>query len=343
MNKKLKMMDKRKIYGSILGGIIFLITILSFTYAFYYWRSSNTIVTFNISDSQFYCETDIDSSVSSLSPVLDYKDGSYQTFKVNNIGGSDTTFSLSMNVSICNNDSNDDCSVFQDESFKYKLMLDPTGGSRDCHADDTNCTLVGEGSFSSIHKGMNTLISSINLPNNSKYQYYFFMYIDGDMQNPVNLQNSSMTSSLGVCDIVVFFEPNGDGASVSSTYKKVTYGNTYGDLPTPTRNDAIVSFNSNDGSSASSQTVQFNFDGWFFEQEFTNQLLSTTIVNKTTNHIVYAKWTPDGSVTLPSVTKDGYDFTGWYSDSALTNRVGGINDTYPPLKRAFNRALIFYL
>ena len=293
MNKKLKMMDKRKIYGSILGGIIFLITILSFTYAFYYWRSSNTIVTFNISDSQFYCETDIDSSVSSLSPVLDYKDGSYQTFKVNNIGGSDTTFSLSMNVSICNNDSNDDCSVFQDESFKYKLMLDPTGGSRDCHADDTNCTLVGGGSFSSIHKGMNTLISSINLPNNSKYQYYFFMYIDGDMQNPVNLQNSSMTSSLGVCDIVVFFEPNGEGASVSPTYKKVIYGNTYGTLPTATRSDAVVSFNSNGGSSASSQTVQFDFE-WNRSQDGTGASVSeSTLVTDTTNHTLYAKWTPD--------------------------------------------------
>ena len=88
----------RKLIGTILGLILFSITVISITYAYYSWRSSNTDVTFNIDDSYFYCETNLDSSVSSLAPTNDYRNGSVQTFHVNNIGRSDTTFSLSMNL-----------------------------------------------------------------------------------------------------------------------------------------------------------------------------------------------------------------------------------------------------
>ena len=48
--------DKRKILGSILGSLMFLVVILALTYAFYIWRGDNTLVTFNINDSYSYCE-----------------------------------------------------------------------------------------------------------------------------------------------------------------------------------------------------------------------------------------------------------------------------------------------
>ena len=122
-------MNRRKLLGTIIGIILFMITVISFTYAFYSWRSSDTDVTFNINDSYFYCETDIDSSVSSLAPVTNYRSGSYQTFHVNNIGRSDVTFSLTMNITSISD-------VLKDQSFKYMLVYDPTNGSRDCTAAD---------------------------------------------------------------------------------------------------------------------------------------------------------------------------------------------------------------
>ena len=93
------MFPKRKILGAIIGILLFAATVVSFTYAYYSWRSSNTNITFNINDTYFYCETDIDSSVSSsLAPVTDYKNGQLHKFKVNNVANRDTTFSLSMNM-----------------------------------------------------------------------------------------------------------------------------------------------------------------------------------------------------------------------------------------------------
>jgi len=44
---------------------------------------------------------------------------------------------------------------------------------------------------------------------------------------------------------------------------------------------------------------------------------------------LYANWTL-GSITLPSATKSGHRFDGWYSDSALSNKVGDAGASYTP-------------
>ena len=46
-------MDKRKFWGSILGTTMFLVMLLGLTYAYYTWRSSDTSLTFSISDAYF--------------------------------------------------------------------------------------------------------------------------------------------------------------------------------------------------------------------------------------------------------------------------------------------------
>ena len=335
--------DKRKLFGTILGLIMFSLTIVSLTYAYYSWRSSNTVVTFNIQDNVFFCETNINSSVSNLSPVNDYKQGTHQSFIVKNIGRQDTTFSLTMNVTNISSD------VIKDESFKYRLMLDPTGGSNNCSVDDTNCTLVGQGNFANIKVGMNTLVQSINLPNNSRYQYYFFMYLDGSMSNPTGIQNQSMTSTLGVCDIYTNLD-KGICDSVSPNCLKLTADSTYGTavscsnpngsnvgLPNATIANRVVNFNSNASgvSNPTSQTVTYSFNGWYRNSGFTgNAVTNSTAVTTTENETLYAKCSPSnpasGSITLPSVTRDGYSFLGWYDASSGGNKVGDAGSTYTP-------------
>ncbi|MFA6867500.1 MAG: InlB B-repeat-containing protein, partial [Clostridia bacterium] len=85
----------------------------------------------------------------------------------------------------------------------------------------------------------------------------------------------------------------------------------------------------------------FIFEGWFFDKEYSNQFLATTYKDTSLNSdiVVYAKWRNenDCKITfenaenlvvdfilvkkgskieeLPSPTKDGYEFYGWYSDS----------------------------
>lgn len=122
-----------------------------------------------------------------------------------------------------------------------------------------------------------------------------------------------------------------DGTTAPTT-KVVTYNDAYGELPNPTREN-------------------YNFGGWYLEEEFTNGVTSTNTVTTADNHTLYAKWTAkeynityvlnDGTIngtyankytygvgaTLPTdVTKDGYTFKGWYENEGLTgDRVNSIS------------------
>ena len=320
------MFNKRKIIGFIVGLILFSITVTSLSYAYYSWQSSNTDITFNINDQYFYCETDINSSISNLSPVNDYKDGVLHKFKVNNVANKDTTFSITMNIS-----SIDD--ALKHESFKYKLVVDKTNGANNCQAGASGCEAVAEGNFKNVHIGNNTLVPSINLPNNSRYEYYFFIYIDGTMSNPTAMQTSSMVATLGVCDIYVTFDTTEGDTTVNPKYKKVIEGDKYGTLPTPVRNNAVVTYNYNGatgGNSTTTDTVSFTFGGWYKETGFTNVVTANTEVTSSVNHTLYPKWTASKVITLPTPTKTGFTFGGWYSNSELTSNVGNGGSQYRP-------------
>ena len=118
-------------------------------------------------------------------------------------------------------------------------------------------------------------------------------------------------------DILVTFDVNGGAQSPSNML--VTYDAPYGELPTPTR-------------------IGYNFVGWYTAESGGTLVTAATIVTTETNHTLYAMWTaktdiiitfdPQGgtpspankSVTydsaygeLPTVTKAGYDFVGWYT------------------------------
>lgn len=119
-----------------------------------------------------------------------------------------------------------------------------------------------------------------------------------------------------------------------------------------TKNSYTVSFNSNNGSSVSSQSVSEGdtatvpdaptraghvFEGWYSEAGLNEAYSFTTPVMN--NLTLYAKWTAiytvtfnsnggssvdnqsmenGGNATEPAVpTRDGYVFNGWYSDAAL--------------------------
>ena len=116
----------------------------------------------------------------------------------------------------------------------------------------------------------------------------------------------------------VIFDAN--GGSVSTTSKTVTYDSTYGTLPTPTR-------------------TGYTFSGWYLNDVKT---VSTTTVKTASGHTLIAKWTANsytvtfnangGSVsttsktvtyystygTLPTPTRTGYTFDGWYLNDVKT-------------------------
>ena len=95
-----------------------------------------------------------------------------------------------------------------------------------------------------------------------------------------------------------------------------------------------VTYNSNGGNSLSNATATYSFAGWATSASgsvaYANQA-SVTNLSSTNGATVnlYAKWT-SSSVTLPTPTRVGYTFGGWYSDSTLTTSVGAGGASYTP-------------
>ncbi len=125
----------------------------------------------------------------------------------------------------------------------------------------------------------------------------------------------------------VTFNPHGGTTPTAS--KTVTYGSTYGTLPTPTR-------------------TGYTFNGWYTTTiSGGTKITSSTNVTLTENQTLYAHWTantytvtfnPHGGTTptasktvaygstygtLPTPTRTGYTFNGWYT----TTISGGIKIT----------------
>ena len=119
---------------------------------------------------------------------------------------------------------------------------------------------------------------------------------------------------------------NANGGSVSPSSKSVTYGNTYGTLPTPSR-------------------TGYKFLGWFTSITGGTQVTPSTKVTTTETHTIYAHWQANtftvtydangGSVspssknvtyggtygTLAKPSRTGYDFAGWYTAASGGTKV----------------------
>lgn len=116
---------------------------------------------------------------------------------------------------------------------------------------------------------------------------------------------------------------NGNGGSVSPISKTITYGSTYGSLPTPTR-------------------TGYTFKGWYTASSGGSKITSSTAMNRASNHTLYAQWTANkytvtydsnggstpnttenyyysNNVDLsPIAEKRGEIFVGWNTDPNAT-------------------------
>jgi len=139
--------------------------------------------------------------------------------------------------------------------------------------------------------------------------------------------------------LLVTFDTQGGAMPTGVDYfKRVTFGAAYGTLPTPTR-------------------TGYTFAGWWTEASGGTQVTAGTVVTATADHTLYAHWTANaanvtltfdaagGSVspasksvtegqaygTLPTPTRSGYTFAGWYTratggDAVTAATVAGDED-----------------
>lgn len=127
---------------------------------------------------------------------------------------------------------------------------------------------------------------------------------------------------------------NGNGStSGSMSSDEFFYGKSYSLTTCGFSKTATVTYNAGGGTvSRASDSVSFPFSGWSNTASgsvvYTNgQSVSnlTSTAGGTVN--LYAKW-GTASVTLPTATKSGSVFLGWYTAPSGGTRVGGSGDTY---------------
>lgn len=137
--------------------------------------------------------------------------------------------------------------------------------------------------------------------------------------------NIGLTANWSAKSFTVSFDGNGGDPSRSSM--SVTYGSTYGSLPSCSR-------------------TGYTFDGWYTSATGGSHITSSSRVSITSNQTLYAHWIGVGSVatfnpnggnapsfttlnitygsaygTLPTCTRDGYTFAGWWTSASGGTRI----------------------
>lgn len=150
------------------------------TYAWFTWRStSNTSLTMNIgklADVTFNSGNDI--STSTLAPVYNYTDGEKTTFRINNkdTTGASLDYNIKLNITSI-------ASELKSSDLKYVLLKDNT--------------IVKEGNFSTMVVGTNTIYSN-SISSSGTTNFIFYLYIDGNSENNLNMMNKSLVGTITV-------------------------------------------------------------------------------------------------------------------------------------------------
>ena len=99
------------------------------------------------------------------------------------------------------------------------------------------------------------------------------------------IKNNGYTVWATLPSVTVTFDAN--GGTVTPTTKEVKYTQTYGELPTPTREG-------------------YDFLGWYTEKEDGSLVEATTTVNTKEAHTLYAHWKLSLSVEITNISYDTY-------------------------------------
>ena len=139
--------------------------------------------------------------------------------------------------------------------------------------DEDGTTKLGE---STVDYGTSAEYSN-QLPTKTEigYVYTFDKWVDENgkedkLNNVIADRNVYATYTKKVATYTVTFDVNG-GDTLAENSKEAKYGETYGQLPVPTREG-------------------YTFEGWYDSKTDGNKIETTTTVTATKNHVLYARW-----------------------------------------------------
>ena len=170
-------MEKEKKF-MIIGVFILLISLVGAagTYAWFTWSSANnTNLTMSIgASSDVIFKNGNDISTNKLAPVFNYTDGEKTTFTITNKSTTSFSYRISLNITSIDNE-------LKNKSLKYKLV--------------SNNTIITEGDFSNIENTNKLYEGELSKGNIS---YIFYLYIDGNEENDLNMINKSLVGTITV-------------------------------------------------------------------------------------------------------------------------------------------------
>lgn len=134
--------------------------------------------------------------------------------------------------------------------------------------------------------------------------------------------------------------PNGGiwNNTTSNSTKTGTTNSTLS-IANPTPKGYTVSFNSNGGNNVNSITSQRTFTNWSLSGP--GSMSGTTYTFGAGNATLTANYN-NGSITLPSATKAGHKFKGWYSNGCGTTFIGNAGESYTPTSNVTLKACYSY-
>ena len=170
----------------ILSLVLSIIAISSLaTFAWFTWSSSSegdtelTLTIGNVADVKF--ETGNDINVDNIGPVLNYNDGESTTFTIKNKSESTIVFNIGLNITNIPDE-------LKEESFKYVLLSS---------TDNKVFKEVISGTFKDASVRYMSIGGGIEVAKGDTY-FKFIIYIDGHMENPIDMMGKRFSGELQV-------------------------------------------------------------------------------------------------------------------------------------------------
>ena len=257
-------MEKEKKF-MIIGVFILLITLVGAagTYAWFTWGSTNnTNLTMSIgTSSDVIFKNGNDISTNKLAPVFNYTDGEKTSFIITNKSTTSFSYRISLNITSIDNE-------LKNNTLKYKLV--------------SNNTIITEGDFSNIENTNKLYEGELSKGNIS---YIFYLYIDGNEENDLNMINKSLVGTITVAEATATYElTNEDGTSYTPSY--------YGSGTKAVRSNAALS-----------KFKEVRVDGVTVDGSNYTLTEGSTIV---TFKDSYLKTLSEGEHTLKIISNDGF-------------------------------------
>lgn len=297
--------------------LLIILVIATGTYAWLTWKSTNntslTMTIGKMADVTFTSGNDI--STNTLAPVFNYTDGEKTTFSINNrdTTGASLDYNIKLNITSI-------ASELKSSDLKYVLLKDNT--------------IVKEGNFSTMVVGTNTIYSN-SISSSGTTNFTFYLYIDGNSENNLNMMNKSLVGSIVVeaqekqfetfSTVIENLMADGEKETVTGNGTDYEYNTTnsimfdnfenyryYGANP-----NNYVYFNCDDYSNQSSSTCEV----WRIIGVFNNGILTHQI-----------KIIRNESIGTYQTTEVGNEEIGAFTDSylsyTLNNEAGSKEATY---------------